>query len=653
MVAMISAVTLSLDLGRLYYSQRDLQRAANIAALDSVRVVSGCATATGIPGTAAQVRQEVLASLARNGIDTEDLEVVTEVGREASVVGNAQGLRGFQALADGSAKIDAVRINLSRPTPARLVPGVTGSTNATQSAMAVAAQQAVGSFRVGTTLLSLDSSQSALLGPLTEALLCPMGGAACKAGINLSVADFEGLAAAQLSLGNLLGGATELGLGVQDVSDLLSLELTLPQWLGVLGNGLETAVTSGGDEVSDGLAGLVQGLAGVAETDGTTFSLSEFLTVTGTVLNGPVSPLVEALPFIDGASLLTALGQAATANGDGSYKPLLIDDLGLDIPGVADVAVFLQVGDPAHYAIGPAGSVGAQARSAQVDLLVRIDAGALLDGLVATINGLLNGLLGALGLVGVDIDVDLLSSDLNLGIDVSVSEATGQLEALQCPVMGVNDGLPVATLSTRTAGATVRVGTFDGAATTAAPLSDSNDFPLARVEIDASCVGVQLGSLCLGLNLGSTELALGLELTSIGAVSSDTMMLNDITEFTREIEDQVVPLFRADNPGTDNPQVAGTPTNVEIALGVTSEQTGTGLVGALTGLIDSLLATLTTTVLDGLLDLVNGLASSLIDPLLDLLGVQVGAATVTMDAVTVDRPHLVTTSFPEFEEELE
>lgn len=636
LIALLSALALAVDVGRLYYAQRDTQRLADVAALDASRVVSGCASSSGVPGSKAQATAEVMASLARNTSSLEDYTVSVQIGRQLS---NSGGLRGFEELADGDDRLDAVRVRITREQPTRIFPLVTGSREASLTAVAVGSQQAVGSFNVGSGLLTLNTQQSALLNPLLRALLCPNGGAACTAGINLTAADYAGLANAHVSLGNLLAGATEVGLGVEDVSDLLNLQLTLPQWLGVVGNGLEFALTGTGNQVSSGVSGLVQGLAGVAESNGAVFGLGDLLNLTGLALNQPVSDLLAALPFIDGMTLLNALGQAATvASGVSSVE---IPGLALSVPGVANVVVFLKVIEPQQSGYGAVGSEGAVARTAQVRLQIRIGAGQLLNGLKATLEALINSLLGILAILGVHSSVAILPSSLNLGVDVDVASAEAQLDALQCPRASSNNGHPIASLSASTAVADVQVGTFNGTATAANPqtLNPTGNLPLATVAIDA------------GL-LGSTNLALGLELTSVSVGSQGPTSLNPISSFTERDPgtDAGPPYYQANNPVSNmNPQTMGSPVNVGVHLGVTSQQTGSGLVGGLVGLVSSIVNSVNTVILAPLLTLVNSLATALINPLLQLLGVQLGTATVTMEAVTVNQPQVISQSLTEVE----
>src|SRR3546814_3884778 len=53
------------------------------------------------------------------------------------------------------------------------------------------------------------------------------------------------------------------------------------------------------------------------------------------------------------------------------------------------------------------------------------------------------------------------------------------------------------------------------------------------------------------------------------------------------------------------------------------------------------------TVLSG----VGGIVDTVLDPLLQALGIKLGSATVTMNTVSIDQPHLVSTALPGRSEE--
>lgn len=638
LLLLVPILALALNIGQLYYAQRDLEKQATLAALSATQVASGCAN-DGRPGRLAAVTAEVIRIIAANNQgDAAGAAALlasgindspgVELGR-IDVVG---GLRRFVPLVDGNPTINAVRINLTRPQPApflRPLGAVFGTGNLYASA--TAQQAAIGTFSVGSGLLSLNGG---IVNGLLGGLLCAPGDAACQGKIvSLNVVSgTQGLVNTQVSLGQL---ATALGVSVEDLSDPLTLAAQTPILSELLG-GLVGAL---GDTASGSVVGLLQGLANAASNP-REVPLGRLL--------GVVDGLGGDTPIINLFDLLIAAGQATVADPTG-VTPINLP-INLNVAGVANVATFINVLEPPQFGIGRPGQ--AEAKTAQVRLLVRIEAGGILNGLLGAINSLLNGLLSVLGsLVGLKTTVSVVPPPLNLGIDVQVAGGAATLERLQCPTSGRAD--PVAYLNARTATATVAVGTFSGAASSAPALNTAtNSFPIATVGIDASCVGVKLGALCVGLNLGTTNVSVGLGLTGIGVGATSPAALAPVTSFTPVTlaGSRLQPVFIADgvppqSPVAANPQTISAPTTVNISLNVTNKQTGTGLVGVLTGLVSNLLTGIVN-LLNPLLSLVNGLTTALIDPLLSLLGIQLGTATVTMNAVQTGQPQLISTCLP-------
>eukprot|EP00611_Tribonema_gayanum_P001109 TRINITY_DN10834_c0_g2_i4.p2 TRINITY_DN10834_c0_g2~~TRINITY_DN10834_c0_g2_i4.p2 ORF type:complete len:384 (-),score=98.15 TRINITY_DN10834_c0_g2_i4:569-1720(-) len=365
-------------------------------------------------------------------------------------------------------------------------------------------------------------------------------------------------------------------------------------------------------------------------------------------LLGVIDGLGGDTPIINLFDLLIAAGQATVADASG-VTPIKLP-INLSVAGVANVSTFLNVLEPPQFGIGRPGQ--AEAKTAQVRLLVRIEAGGILNGLLGAINGLLNGILSLLGsLVGLKTTVTVVPPPLNLGIDVQVAGGRATLERLQCPTSGRSD--PIAHLEANTATATVAVGTFTGAASAAPALNTgTNSFPITTVAIDASCIGVKVGAACIGLNLGKSTLNVGLGLTGVGVGATAPRALSPVTAFTpfTTTGSSLQPVFRADGVPPQiavaaNPQTVASPTTVDLSLDVTNSQSGSGLIGVLSGVISNLLTGIVN-LLNPLLNLVNGLTTALVDPLLSLLGIQLGTATVTMNSVQTGQPMLISTCLP-------
>lgn len=635
LLLLVPILALALNIGQLYYAQRDLEKQATLAALSATQVASGCAN-DGRPGLLAAVTAEVTRIIAANngGDSTGAAALLTsgingspgvEVGR-IDVVG---GLRRFVPLTDGDPAINAVRINLTRPQPTPfLTPlgAIFGGGNLFASA--TAQQAAIGTFNVSSGLLSLNGG---IVNGLLGGLLCAPGDAACQASIvSLNVVNgLQGLVNTQVSLGQL---ATALGVSVEDLSDPLTLSAQTPILSELLG-GLVGAL---GDTASGTVVGLLQGLANAASNP-REVPLGQLL--------GVIDGLGGDTPIVNLFDLLIAAGQATVADPTG-VTPINLP-INLSVPGVANISTFINVLEPPQFGIGRPGQ--AEAKTAQIRLLIRIEAGGILNGLLGAINNLLNGLLNLVGaLLGLNVSVVVVPPPLNLGVDVEVAGGAASLERLECPTSGRSD--PVAHLDARIATATVAVGTFTGAASSAPALNTAtNSFPIASVGIDARCVGA-LG-LCL-LNLGNTNLSVGLGLTGVGVGATAPAPLDPVVAFTPVTVDgsRLQPVFIADGvppqaPVAANPQTISAPTTIDISLDLTSSQTGTGLVGVLTDLVSNLLNGIVG-LLNPLLNLVNGLTTALVDPLLALLGIQLGTATVTMNAVQTGQPTLISTCLP-------
>jgi len=143
LVTLLSALTLAIDVGRLYTAQRQLQRLADLAAVDGARVQSQCLGDAGLDEVTAEVRS----SLARNQ-DAQGIAPQVLLGRRQST---ANGLQQFAASAP-SQSADSVQVTLSRESPARILPLFAGEASRTLQARAAAQGTWVASARLGLPL---------------------------------------------------------------------------------------------------------------------------------------------------------------------------------------------------------------------------------------------------------------------------------------------------------------------------------------------------------------------------------------------------------------------------------------------------------------------------------------------------------------------
>lgn len=639
LVALIASALIVIDTGRLYAGQRKLQNLASLAAVSAAQTSSGCRD-DGITPSLAIVRSAVLRSLTSNGGDE---SMMTGINGAAEVVlgriETVAGLRTFLPLPEGDEGINAVQVNISQAAPTSFLRLFTGDENDGRLvASASARQSAIGAFRVGSGLATLDAG---LLNALLSALL---GG-----DVSLDLLTYEGLANVEVTLDAL---AIALGVEVQDLSNLVELGLDtvlLPVLLEGLVDGLD-------DVLSDTARVALQNLAGAAQDKPVPLN----------ALLGPLMDVVGNVPFINLLDLIVALGESAAAPApDDPYPtPLKLPlEAGLVvIPGVATVSLYLQILEGPQLGIGRAGE--ATAKTAQVQVAVRVFADEVLNGLIAVVNALLQGILDTLtfllelltlGAVDIDVTGPILIPNLNLGIDVNVAQAAARLDALSCPTP--SDPVPAAELSASPSIASVHVGSFVGTPSSAGlPALDTS-----TTSFDVLYLGLDVNGL-LGF-LGSLVLDLGLDLTCVsvggacygpsepspGPFEPLPLPVEEFAWIPPQGRDGGYFLAEGipyDPPVTGNPQTVGSSLDVTVALNVKEPiVSGTGLLGGLAyvlnGLVEALVA-----VLDPLLELVSGLLNTLVLPLLNLLGIQLGLATVIMESITVDQPLLVSTCVP-------
>ncbi|WP_020651190.1 pilus assembly protein TadG-related protein [Solimonas variicoloris] len=632
-VTLLIAALLAIEVGRLYFGHRELQRMANLAALDAARVASGCNRDT-LP-TQNEIDSAVQASLLRNAGSSGVPASNAEVGRITT--DRSQGLGSGVSrylvpvdIADASAMRDAhgVRVTLTQPFPSQLIPLFTPSTG-NMVASATAEQTALGSLRIGTTLLSLNDG---VVNGLLSALL---GGS-----VSIGAVGYRGIAGVNLTVEQL---ALALGVDVKDLSDLTALNAHAPILSNVLNNLLGALGTTVSAEVRDSL----QNLAGHT-TNNTPIPLGAILQPVGAVASG--------IPFVNLGDLLMALALAANADPSGSATPIAIPGLNLSLLGV-NLNVFLQVLEPPQ--LSPLGRAGLTSVStAQIRLKTRLQLNTVSD-IVAGLNVLLK----TIGLGGILYNADIVVDPVRVGIDLDVAPATAYLDRIGCPRVGTNNGKPVANLSAKTGVATLKLGTFLGNASSAPALAQTKA-PITAAHIGPVCALlclIPLGTLSLNVNVtpGPVSVPVGSE-----AISP---LPSPVTQFTRlnNLPAHSTPTYRADGvpPSAavaDNPQtvssgqllgsaLGGLVSSLNLVVEKDTSQATPGLLDLLSGILAALVNTLVDlvkTALGPVLTGVGGLLDAIIDPLLRLLGIQVGQATVIMDLVTVDQPQIVTTAVP-------
>ncbi|WP_448679445.1 pilus assembly protein TadG-related protein [Pseudomonas nicosulfuronedens] len=387
-------LALVIDTGRLYFEQRKLQRVADMAAMEAAAQSGLCAASNNNP------RGLALNSAAANGFvpaTTGDLVATLgsidfddQYGKESRRVFNA-----------GGDIPDAVEVRVSRTVPSSLVLNVASVfsdlPSTTQlSARAVARRTAMAGLSAGTTLASLDSSQSPLLNNLLNALL--------GSNLSLNAAGYRGLANANVSLLGLSDNLRAAGIDVAagSVESLLGAQATLAQLLGATVDAIDPTQVLNLD------TSLLKNQLVRTGVQSATVTLGSILSVVA-----PKSVQDEALQGkVNALDLITALAMVA------NKQHAVALDSGVNLGGLASAKLNLWIIEPPQIAFGYPGKDSngqwrTQVRTAalranvsgtvELPLVLRIELGLALD--VAQGTAALDTI--ACGGVGKPVDVEV------------------------------------------------------------------------------------------------------------------------------------------------------------------------------------------------------------------------------------------------------
>jgi len=408
-LSLIVITLLGTQLGYLFFIKRELQKTADLAALSGAQSLQPflCADAkTAAVTNAAQNMPPLLPALTQADVECGNWDP----GNPARTAPQYFGTPGT-----GQA-FNAVRVTITR-TPALLLPGISGSPAATISVQALAAQrQPLASLTIRSTLVSIDSSQSALLNALFGGLL---GGS-----LSVQAVGWQGLLNTDIQLLSFLDQLK------------IALNISAANYDQVLATNVDAGV-------------LLQAMISVMERSGNTAAatiqaLRDLLvTVQASPFTLKLADLLNVASGTDAAGLNTNLqlfqlvqGMIQVANG----KNGLAATVPINVPGIASVTAKVQVVEPPQVSavgnpmlINPALGVNdpnrIYVRTAQVRMLLSVN----LDGITNLLSNLLSTVTGALSPL-----INFLDSvaTLNLGTIVSDLVATVVCSG-NCPVTKV------------------------------------------------------------------------------------------------------------------------------------------------------------------------------------------------------------------------
>lgn len=342
LTALLAAFALVVDIGSLYFAKRDLQNAAALAALDAVRVGSGCY------GPAPDNEAEAVNAAARAALQRNDEPVswLDQPPRLGSMVAAGNGERVFVAGESGLGF--AAEVTLERPMPGRLLPNLFADDEGDDAprllrATATAEARNNVSLEVG--------SYGARVSPTApDALL-----AALPVGVNISALDYAALVDAEVSLGDLQPGS------VSDLTEFLSEQTTLPAFLDIVAD----ALLATNDSVA------AAAVAALSAASSTTQTL-----IPGDLINidSTVTPVLTGATFSAGSLVEAALQSVLI---DGVFETII------QLGGGREVAVSLS--EVAQPAFGPPGRTPeGEERTSAGTAQVRVSSGLDLSDLLPT-----------------------------------------------------------------------------------------------------------------------------------------------------------------------------------------------------------------------------------------------------------------------------
>ncbi|MBN9320466.1 MAG: hypothetical protein J0I28_12335 [Caulobacterales bacterium] len=382
MAMLLASAALAVDLGSVYLYSRKLQGAADLAAI---------AAASNLPRATAAAE----ATARANGF-TGDLTTNATPGHWANDPAVAPAAR-FTA---GAVDPDAARVTLTAQAPLYFGEAVLGRSSVPVTRTATAARADLASFSIGSRLASLN-------GGIANALISALLGGQ----VNLTVMDYNGLANANVDLlAYVKALRTRANLGLGSFDSALDADVALPTALAALGD----VLSAGGNTAA---AQSINKIAAAADV-GRRVKLSALLDLGPYAHQSHVAGINSAkvnVSAMDLAGAVLSLGQ------EGRQVKL---DLGASVPGVADVDVWLAIGErPANspwIAITDKNNI--VVRTAQTRLYLEANVGG-------------SGALAALGIAQVKLPllVEVASAEAKLS---SLSCANGSVSLAVAPSVG-------------------------------------------------------------------------------------------------------------------------------------------------------------------------------------------------------------------------
>jgi uncharacterized membrane protein len=545
-LGLVVAALGALDIGHDYFVRRELQRTADLAATAGAQTIGSSTSSAGGCAAATASAQQNAAS--GNGLPSSATLTVV-CGRWDPSVNSAPSY-----FSTSGTPLNAVQVTVQQSVPYFFFgPARTLQASATATATDIRA------FSITTAVASLSGG---VLNGLLSGLL--------DASVNLSVASYEGLASAQITLGHL---ATALGVGT--ISQLLTTRVTVAQLAAAMVTALGQSTTASATAVTD------LGTLAAAIPGGTSIALGATSAQNGLLSVALGDPQAAANATVNVLDML--LVAAEIANGQSAVNLGAAVNLG----PLANVTAQLKVIEPPVIAVGEAGQNAdgtwrTSAHSAQVRLYLNLN--------------LLNLNLGLASI-----------SALNLPLYIEVAPGTAQLESTICTT---SQATSQSVILTQPGLASLCVGSsaladFTNTTTSA---SCTQPAPLTNVSI--------LGYPAITLYAGTPSTQTGLQLT-VEPPDATPLTFNGIPDDADAYQ------------STNSNAVGSVASDLVAQLASVLPSSLYLTVGGVTPgpVVAALLQPLLSVVSTALSPVLSSL-DALVVPLLQLLGVQIGVATV-------------------------
>ncbi len=368
LVLALIASALAIDIGRLAQAAREDQKIADLAALDAIR------------GNVSQFQTLAEASAVRNGFP---------LGQAGYSIAAVEGVKLNGTTCQAVAGAGSACVTVTSPHSNNF-PFVDGRKTMTRAG--VAAETAYGGFSIGSALVTLDTSRSAILDRM-------MGGMLRGSGLNISGVSWQGLTTANITLEALRTQLVSMGIAAGTVNEMMAANLTMNQLL----TATASAMTAQGETAGE-VAILNALKAQVTSTTLAVIKLGDFMTVASGADNTALASELNVFQLVTAA--------AQVANGENFVN---VSNIGVVVPNVLSTKVSLKVIEPPQFYFGP---VGGSVSTSQIEL---------------TVTPSLNLPVSVAGLAGVTVTNDLPVKFVGAG-------ATGTLKTATC---GTGGGITV------------------------------------------------------------------------------------------------------------------------------------------------------------------------------------------------------------------